>query len=107
MSKHYQAAGRAAARAAMWPRYALAQLGVKTVLIEKDKLGDLLNRGCIPTKSLLHSAEVYKTVREAEKFGVTAKDAAFDYAKISARKDSVVGKLRRASSLWRRKPAWT
>jgi len=96
MSKHYQAAVVGGGPGGYVAAIRLAQLGVKTVLIEKDKLGGTcLNRGCIPTKSLLHSAEVYKTVREAEKFGVTAKDAAFDYAKISARKDSVVAKLRK------------
>lgn len=74
----------------------LAQLGKKCVLIEKDKIGGTcLNRGCIPTKSLLHSAEVYKTVCEAAAYGVTAKDATFDYQKISERKDTVVTKLRK------------
>ncbi|MGI5919524.1 MAG: dihydrolipoyl dehydrogenase [Christensenellales bacterium] len=96
MSKHYQAAVVGGGPGGYVAAIRLAQLGIKTVLIEKDKLGGTcLNRGCIPTKSLLHSAEVYKTVREAEKYGVTAKDAAFDYAKISARKDSIVTKLRR------------
>ena len=96
MSKHYQAAVVGGGPGGYVAAIRLAQLGIKTVLIEKDKLGGTcLNRGCIPTKSLLHSAEVYKTVREAEKYGVSAKDAAFDYAKISGRKDSVVGKLRK------------
>lgn len=74
----------------------LAQLGKKVVLIEKDKLGGTcLNRGCIPTKSLLHSAEVYKTVEQAEKYGVTVQGASFDYEKISRRKEDVVAGLRR------------
>ena len=43
----------------------LAQLGVKTALIERDKVGGTcLNRGCIPTKSLLQSAKVYKTAKD-------------------------------------------
>jgi dihydrolipoamide dehydrogenase len=72
-----------------------AQHGKKTVLIEKDKLGGTcLNRGCIPTKALLHSAEVFETVKSAAKYGVGAGEATYDYAKISANKDSVVTKLR-------------
>lgn len=74
----------------------IAQLGKKCVLIEKDKLGGTcLNRGCIPTKALLHSAEVYKTVCEAVAYGITSNDACFDYQKMSEKKDSVVNKLRK------------
>lgn len=72
------------------------QLGLKTVLIEADQMGGTcLNRGCIPTKSLLHSAEVYQTARHGETFGITTGAVGFDYARISARKDQVVGQLRR------------
>ena len=49
-----------------------AELGLSVVLIEKDKLGGTcLHRGCIPTKALLHAAEVADTARESEQFGVT------------------------------------
>ena len=73
---------------------ASAQLGMKTVLIEKDSLGGTcLNRGCIPTKSLLHSAEVFTSAKEAEEFGVYAKDVTFDYEKVWERKNSVVSRL--------------
>ncbi len=73
----------------------LGQLGKKAILIEKDKLGGTcLNRGCIPTKSLLQSAQVYKTVLDCETFGITAKEAALDYNKINKRKDEVVTRLR-------------
>lgn len=73
---------------------ASAQLGMKTVLIEKDSLGGTcLNRGCIPTKSLLHSAEVFTSAKEAEEFGVFAKDVTFDYEKVWERKNSVVTRL--------------
>ncbi len=74
----------------------LAQLGKKTALIEKDQIGGTcLNRGCIPTKALLQSAEVYRTVQDASVYGVTSGPAGFDYAKIAARKTSVVDRLRR------------
>ncbi len=73
----------------------LAQLGKKVALIEKDKLGGTcLNRGCIPTKSLLHSAEVYETVRKAKEYGITAENVSYDYAKVAQKKDAVVKKLR-------------
>ena len=72
-----------------------AKLGKKTVLIEKDKLGGTcLNRGCIPTKALLHSAEVYDEVLKAASLGITVGEVSYDYAKIAARKEKVVTRLR-------------
>ena len=63
-----------------------AQLGLRTVLVERAALGGAcLNRGCIPTKTLLHSAA----------FGVTASDAGFDYAVMDERRRQVVEQLRR------------
>ena len=48
-----------------------AQLGLKTAIVEKDKLGGTcLHKGCIPSKALLRSAEVYSTVKRSEEFGV-------------------------------------
>ena len=48
-----------------------AKLGLRTALIEKDSLGGTcLNRGCIPTKTLLHSSELYKEICDAERFGI-------------------------------------
>ena len=50
-----------------------AELGKRVALIEKDKVGGTcLHRGCIPTKALLHAAEVADSTRESEKFGVRA-----------------------------------
>jgi len=73
---------------------ASAQLGMKTVLIEKDSLGGTcLNRGCIPTKSLLHSAEVYTEAKESAEYGINVENVTFDYAKVAARKDAVVSRL--------------
>lgn len=68
--------------------------GLKPVLFEKRELGGVcLNEGCIPTKTLLYSAKVYETALNGDKYGVTAGDVGFDYAKIVARKNKVVRKL--------------
>ena len=68
--------------------------GLKTVIFEKKDLGGVcLNEGCIPTKTLLYSAKVYDTAKHGGKYGVSAGDLAFDYAKIAKRKDKVVRKL--------------
>ena len=72
-----------------------AQLGEKVAIIEKDANGGTcLNRGCIPTKALVASADAYQRVNDAEEFGVIVKKASFDWGKISERKDGVVKKLR-------------
>ena len=78
------------------------------MLIEKDQLGGTcLNRGCIPTKSLLQSAAVYETVQKAQTFGVSAGKASFDYGKVAARKDAVVGKLRQGIAYLEKKAGVT
>ncbi|MBR5243139.1 MAG: dihydrolipoyl dehydrogenase [Thermoguttaceae bacterium] len=72
-----------------------ARLGLKTALIEARELGGTcLNRGCIPTKTLLHSADVYRETLEAAKFGVSATDVSFDYSVANARREKVVSQLR-------------
>jgi len=71
-----------------------AQLGMKTCLIEKDKAGGTcLHRGCIPTKSLLHSAHLYHLCKRSQEFGITAENVGFDFLQIVRRKDAVVNKL--------------
>lgn len=71
-----------------------AQLGCTTTLIEKDKLGGTcLNRGCIPTKVLLQSAETLMTVKEAKHHGIVTGEASVDFAAVMARKTSVVDGL--------------
>jgi dihydrolipoamide dehydrogenase len=71
-----------------------AQLGLSTVLIEKDKLGGTcLHRGCIPTKALLHAAEVADSARESEKFGVKATFESIDMPGVNKYKDGVVSRL--------------
>ncbi len=72
----------------------IAQNGLTVALIEEDELGGTcLNRGCIPTKTLLHSADVYVDAKESEMFGVSTGEVTFDYEKIIQRKDAVVKQL--------------
>ena len=71
-----------------------AQLGKKTAIIEKEAFGGTcLNWGCIPTKTLIASAERYHHATHSEAFGIIAKGVAFDYAKMTARKAEIVSKL--------------
>ncbi len=71
-----------------------AELGMSVVLIEKAKLGGTcLHRGCIPTKALLHAAEVADLARESEQFGVQATFDGIDAAGVRKYKDSVVARL--------------
>lgn len=71
-----------------------SQLGLSVVLIEQDKLGGTcLHRGCIPTKALLHAAEVADTAREGEKIGVHSSVTGIDMTKVNEYKDGVIGRL--------------
>lgn len=72
-----------------------AQSGMDVVIVEKDQLGGTcLHRGCIPTKALLRSAEVYDTLKKSAEFGVDI-TGGFDlnYAQVLARKQSIVDQL--------------
>jgi dihydrolipoamide dehydrogenase len=71
-----------------------AQLGMNVALIERDKLGGTcLHRGCIPTKALLHSAEVADVTKEAAQFGVNATFQSIDMTQVNKYRDSIVDKL--------------
>ncbi|HWD08026.1 MAG TPA: FAD-dependent oxidoreductase, partial [Actinomycetota bacterium] len=71
-----------------------AQLGLNVTLIERDKVGGTcLHRGCIPTKALLHSAEVVDHIRSAGEFGVLAGEPSIDWGKVLGYQSSVVTKL--------------
>ncbi len=71
-----------------------AQLGLTVGLVEKGNLGGTcLHVGCIPTKALLHAAEVADAARESEKFGVQASLDGIDMAGVNAYKDGVVSRL--------------
>lgn len=72
-----------------------AQVGLKTAIIEKDKDlgGTCLLRGCIPTKELLHSAQIYDLVGDPTEFGVSVQGLELHFDKVMARKDKIVSKL--------------
>ena len=71
-----------------------AQLGLKTALIEARELGGTcLNRGCIPTKALLHGAEVYAEAKAGSAFGLILDGLTLDYPKLAAYKDEKVKRL--------------
>ncbi len=78
----------------------LATQGKSVVLFEKDEMGGTcLNRGCIPTKILLHVAELYQNFKNAEKFGIYAENITFDYEKVAEHKNKIVEKLRKSLEL--------
>ena len=71
-----------------------AELDMSVVMVERDKVGGTcLHRGCIPTKALLHSAELVESTKEAEKFGIRASFDGVDLPGVHAYKDSVVNRM--------------
>lgn len=71
-----------------------AQLGLKTAVVEAGKMGGTcLHKGCIPSKALLRSAEVYATLKESEEYGITAKEVGYDFSKVQERKQKIVDQL--------------
>ncbi|MBL8543946.1 MAG: dihydrolipoyl dehydrogenase [Hyphomonadaceae bacterium] len=71
-----------------------SQLGLKTAIVERDKLGGIcLNWGCIPTKALLRSAEVYRNFQHAKEFGLTAEAVSFDPQAVVKRSRGVADRL--------------
>ncbi|GAA4792114.1 dihydrolipoyl dehydrogenase [Actinomycetospora chlora] len=71
-----------------------AELGLSVALVEKDKVGGTcLHRGCIPTKALLHAAEVADSAREGEQFGVKSSLSGIDMSGVNSYKDNVVSRL--------------
>ena len=70
-----------------------SQLGLRTALVEREQLGGVcLNWGCIPTKTLLHTADLYREMRQAERYGLAA-EPSFDLAKVVSRSRAVAGQL--------------
>ncbi len=71
-----------------------SQLGMKTAIIERDALGGVcLNWGCIPTKALLRTSEVYTNMKHAKEFGLTAENIGFDIEAVVKRSRTIAGKL--------------
>lgn len=74
--------------------------GKSVVLFEKDLVGGVcLNRGCIPTKTILHSAEIYEEMKNSTELGVSFDGISLDFSKVIAHKDKVVEKLRKGLEL--------
>lgn len=73
-----------------------AQMGAKVILIEKDNLGGVcMNKGCIPTKTLLKSAEKWRDLQNIEEFGIFVEGSAYDWEKVMERKNNVVYQMRK------------
>ncbi|KKK33255.1 dihydrolipoamide dehydrogenase [Mesobacillus campisalis] len=71
-----------------------AQLGLKTAVVEKSSLGGTcLHKGCIPSKALLRSAEVFATAKRSEEFGIKTGEVKIDFAKVQERKSKIVDQL--------------
>jgi len=72
-----------------------AQLGMKTALVEKRELGGTcLNRGCVPTKTLMHTANMYREAGESAALGLQFAACSYDFAQIHNRKNQVTAQLR-------------
>ncbi|WP_100404739.1 dihydrolipoyl dehydrogenase [Bacillus solitudinis] len=73
-----------------------AQHGLKVAIVEKGKVGGTcLHRGCIPSKALLRSAEVFATAKDADQFGVVTGEVTLDFFKVQERKSQIVDQLYR------------
>jgi dihydrolipoamide dehydrogenase len=71
-----------------------AQLGLATAIVERENLGGIcLNWGCIPTKALLKSGEIYDTLGHLDAYGLSAKDRAYDFGKVIARSRAIAKQL--------------
>ena len=81
-----------------------ADLGKKVILIERDqRLGGVcLNRGCIPSKALLHAAHTITSARESEHRGITFSSPTIDVAKLRAWKESILTRLAGGIAAWAR-----
>ena len=73
-----------------------AQIGLKTAVVERDPAGcggTCLLRGCIPTKALLHTADLYEDFKNRREFGIVADNVGLDFGVVMSRKDRIVSRL--------------
>jgi dihydrolipoamide dehydrogenase len=81
-----------------------AQLGLKTAVVEREHMGGIcLNWGCIPTKALLRTSEVYSLIKHADAYGLSVKDVSFDARKIVERSRKVANQLSSGVSMLMKK----
>ena len=74
----------------------LAKKGHSVVIFEKDKLGGTcLNKGCIPTKSMLHCSEIYAQTKKLAEYGLDIDIKNFDFSKVAQKRDITVEKIRK------------
>ncbi len=74
-----------------------SQKGLNVVLFEKECMGGVcLNKGCIPTKTILHCADFYRNLKKADKFGIEIAEKSFDYEKIHNRKNDIVLRIQKS-----------
>ena len=74
-----------------------SQRGLSVVLFEKNQIGGTcLNRGCIPTKTILHSCNVLSELKNAMKLGINVENISFDFSKIQDRQKTVSEKIRKS-----------
>ena len=72
------------------------QLGLRTAVVERDPAGcggTCLHRGCIPTKALLHTADLYEDLQRGKEFGIRAENVSLDFAAVMSRKQRIVTRL--------------
>ena len=73
-----------------------AQLGIRTILVERDKLGGVcLNIGCIPSKALIHQAEMFGHIPELQAMGIAVDASGLDYSKVFRKSRQAADKLSR------------
>ena len=78
----------------------LAKQGHNVILFEKDKLGGTcLNKGCIPTKTLIHSSEVFANIKALNEFGIECDLTKFNFSKVIEKKDNTMTKVRKSLEL--------
>ncbi len=77
-----------------------AAIGKTVVLFEKDNIGGVcLNKGCIPTKSIIHASEIFKSIQNSQNLGISVENVTLDYPKVIERKNQTIEKLRKGIEL--------